>query len=61
MATRHVLSVSVLTVAFAAIAVFSAPALVPQGARATPVSVKTCDGGIIQLPPTLRGVLFVRI
>ncbi len=48
MATRYI-SVSVLTVAFAVISAFSALALVPQGARATLVSVKTCDGGTIAL------------
>lgn len=48
MATRYV-AVSVLTVAFAAIAAFCALILMPQEARAALVSVKTCDGGTITL------------
>ena len=48
MATRR-RSVSALTLAFAVIAALSALALVSQGARATLVSAKTCDGGSIAL------------
>ncbi len=48
MATRR-RSVPVLTLAFAVIAALSALALVSQGARATLVSVNTCDGGSIAL------------
>jgi uncharacterized protein YkwD len=56
MSTRHV-TVSVLTVAFAAIVAFCALILMPQGARAAPVSVKTCDGGTITLNPDEKRVL----
>jgi uncharacterized protein YkwD len=56
MATRHV-TVSILTVAFAAIAAFCALILMPQGARATLISVETCDGGTITLNPDEKRVL----
>jgi uncharacterized protein YkwD len=56
MATRHIL-VSFLTATLVAIAAFSALILGPQGARAAPASVKTCDGGTIALNADEKRVL----